>query len=96
MEFVEFTAGENDSGRRLDRVLRIMLRDMAGEGSVNVFSALRKRLVLVNGGKAEASAKVKCGDSIKIASFLLKKPAMMFFQVMFLERALQLILMNLI
>jgi len=74
MEFVEFTAGENDSGRRLDRVLRIMLRDMAGEGSVNVFSALRKRLVLVNGGKAEASAKVKCGDSIKIASFLLKKP----------------------
>ncbi|MCR5317455.1 MAG: RluA family pseudouridine synthase [Treponema sp.] len=73
MEFEEFTAGENDSGRRLDRVLRIMLKDRAGEGSVNVFSALRKRLILVNGGKAEASAKVKCGDSIKIASFLLKK-----------------------
>ena len=70
MEFDEFTAGENDSGRRLDRVLKIMLRDFEG---VNIFSALRKKLILVNGRKAEASYKVNCGDKIKIASFLLKK-----------------------
>ncbi|MBO4387635.1 MAG: hypothetical protein J5817_11570, partial [Treponema sp.] len=72
MEFDEFTAGENDSGRRLDRVLRIMLRDLGG---VNIFSALRKRLILVNGCKAEASDKVCSGDKIKIASFLLKNSA---------------------
>ena len=70
MEFDEFTAGQNDSGRRLDRVLKIMLKDLEG---VNIFSALRKRLILVNGSKAEASYKVNCGDKIKIASFLLKK-----------------------
>lgn len=70
MEFDEFTAGENDSGRRLDRVLKIMLRDFEG---VNIFSALRKKLILVNGRKAEASYKVNCGDKIKIASFLLEK-----------------------
>ena len=70
MEFDEFTAGENDSGRRLDRVLKIMLRDFEG---VNIFSALRKKLILVNGRKAEASYKVVCGDKIKIASFLLEK-----------------------
>ena len=70
MEFDEFTAGENDSGRRLDRVLKIMLRDFEG---VNIFSALRKKLILVNGRKAEASYKINCGDKIKIASFLLGK-----------------------
>lgn len=70
MEFDEFTAGENDSGRRLDRVLKIMLKDFEG---VNIFSALRKKLILVNGRKAEASYKVNCGDKIKIASFLLEK-----------------------
>lgn len=70
MEFDEFTAGENDSGRRLDRILKIMLRDFEG---VNIFSALRKKLILVNGRKAEASYKVNCGDKIKIASFLLEK-----------------------
>ncbi|MBR4385066.1 MAG: RluA family pseudouridine synthase [Treponema sp.] len=73
MEFEEFTAGENDSGRRLDRVLRIMLRERALDKGINIFSALRKRLVLVNGKKAEASQKVCPGDSIKIASFLLKE-----------------------
>ncbi len=70
MEFDEFTAGENDSGRRLDRVLKIMLKDFEG---VNIFSALRKKLILVNGRKTEASYKVNCGDKIKIASFLLEK-----------------------
>jgi len=69
MEFDEFRAGENDSGRRLDRILKIMLK---GKADVNIFSALRKKLILVNGAKAEASYKVKSGDIIKIASFLIK------------------------
>lgn len=74
MEFTAFTAGKDDEGKRLDKLVRAVLdgRAIPGRGpGMNIFQALRKRLVRLNGGKAEASARVHEGDRIEVASFLL-------------------------
>ena len=71
MEFTVFTTGKDDEGKRLDRVLRAVLGSRAAPG-INIFQALRKRLVRLNGSKAEASARVHEGDKIEIAGFLLQ------------------------
>ncbi|MCR5620917.1 MAG: RluA family pseudouridine synthase [Treponema sp.] len=121
MDFTTFTAGKDDEGKRLDRVVRAVLdgrattdngvaddskevqaRDghaldsgrtwrespdnkVAGGDrpapgaypatSVNIFQALRKRLIKLNGSKTEASARVHEGDKIEVASFLLAEAA---------------------
>lgn len=76
MEFTTFTAGKDDEGKRLDRVVRAVLDGRATPdsrvASVNIFQALRKKLVKLNGSKAEASARVHEGDKIEIAGFLLQ------------------------
>ena len=75
MEFTTFTAGKDDEGKRLDRVVRAVLDGRAAPdsrvASVNIFQALRKKLVKLNGSKAEASARVHEGDKIEIACFLI-------------------------
>ena len=43
----EFRAGTNDAGRRLDRVLRILLDELSLS---EIYGALRKKDILVNGG----------------------------------------------
>ena len=60
--------GENDAGRRLDRILRRVLKDNA-QGAI--LSALRKGLVRLNGKKARAGDITKAGDLLSAASFLL-------------------------
>ena len=56
MEFREFTAGKDDDGRRLDRILRIFLKDKSlGE----IYSLLRKGLIKVNKKKAKPDLHVK-------------------------------------
>ena len=70
MEFQEFTAGKNDDGRRLDRILRILLQDKSlGE----IYKLLRKGLIKVNNKNAKPDFHVKNGDTILIAKFLFEK-----------------------
>lgn len=64
----EFTAGPDDEGRRLDRVLRILL---GGLPLSAVYKALRLKRILVNGGKADPSRPVTAGDIISIDPALL-------------------------
>ncbi|MBQ4015103.1 MAG: RluA family pseudouridine synthase [Treponema sp.] len=68
MERTEWTLGENDAGRRLDRILRRVLKD-SSQGAI--LSALRKGLVRLNGKKAQAGDMTKAGDLLSAASFLL-------------------------
>ena len=68
MEFRDFTAGKDDDGRRLDRVLRIFLKD-AGLGEI--YKLLRKGLIKVNQKKAKPETHLAQGDVISIAEFLL-------------------------
>ena len=71
MDFIYFTAAENDEGRRLDRILKRILPD--ANASV-IFKSLRKGLIKVNDKKAECSIHIANGDKIKIAKFLLSAP----------------------
>jgi len=59
----EFTAGPDDEGRRLDRVLRILL---GGLPLSAIYKALRKKRILVNGARADPSRLVATGDLISI------------------------------
>ena len=68
MEFKDFTAGQNDDERRLDRVLRKFLEEKSlGE----IYKLLRKGLIKLNHSKAKPENRVKAGDIISIAEFLL-------------------------
>lgn len=71
MEFTVCTAGKDDEGKRLDRVVRAVMDGRAAPDT-NIFQALRKRLIRLNGNKAEPSARVHEGDTIEIAGFLLQ------------------------
>ena len=64
----EFAAGPDDEGRRLDRVLRILL---GGLPLSAIYKALRKKRILVNGAKADPSRPVATGDLISIEEGLI-------------------------
>lgn len=69
MEWREFTLGENDAGRRLDRVaLRLLPHRTHGQ----IYSALRKGLVKLNGHKARPGEATREGDTLSVAGFLLR------------------------
>jgi 23S rRNA pseudouridine955/2504/2580 synthase len=70
--FLSFTAGENDSGRRLDRVVRKFFPDLPLSA---LYGALRKGRVRLRGGKAGPEARVEAGDSIEIHESLLSGTA---------------------
>lgn len=68
MDFKDFTAATDDENRRLDKVIR----RMAGGAHISsIYSAIRKGLVRVNDKKADISLKIKAGDKISVAAFLL-------------------------
>ena len=67
MEFKDFTAGKDDSDRRLDRVLRIFL---SNKGLPEIYKLLRKGLIKLNHKKAKPETHVAEGDIISIAAFL--------------------------
>lgn len=69
MEWEEFTLGENDAGRRLDRVAKRLLQHRT-QGQA--YSALRKGLVKLNGSKARPEQITREGDVLSIAAFLLQ------------------------
>lgn len=58
-----FTAGPDDAGRRLDRVLRILLE---GLPLSSVYKALRTKRIVLNGRKADASTLLAEGDVISV------------------------------
>lgn len=68
MDFIEFTAGSDDDGRRLDRIIKKLLK---GENLSGLYKAIRKGLIKVNEGKKSPSDKILKGDKIKIANFLI-------------------------
>ena len=78
MEFREFTAGKDDDGRRLDRILRIFLKDKSlGE----IYSLLRKGLIKVTQKKAKPDLHVKENDVILIADFHFREFSILFHMV---------------
>src|SRR5574344_939894 len=70
MEFSSFTAGSDDAGRRLDRILKRILPDLTLS---EMYQSLRKGMIKVNGKKADGSTKILCNDTITVAAFLLVK-----------------------
>ena len=72
MEFKDFTAGADDKDRRLDRILRVFLKEKSlGE----IYKLLRKGLIKVNHKKAIPEYHVNSGDIISIAAFLFEENA---------------------
>lgn len=67
MEFKDFTAGKDDSDRRLDKITRILLAD---KSLTEIYKLIRKGLVKLNHKKAKAESHVSEGDCISIAAFL--------------------------
>ncbi|MBR6913189.1 MAG: hypothetical protein IKN34_05210 [Treponema sp.] len=70
MDFKHFTAGKDDDGRRLDKIIRRFLDENALS---SIYKSLRKGLVKVNGKKRSAEFKVSENDDIEIAEFLIQK-----------------------
>ena len=69
MEFKDFTAGPDDKGRRLDKIIRIFLNNTP---LTEIYKLLRKGLIKLNHKKAKPEARVEEGDVISIAEFILK------------------------
>ena len=67
MEFRDFTTGKDDDGRRLDRVLRIFLKE---KSLSEIYKLIRKGLIKVNQKKTKPDAHLAEGDIISIAAFL--------------------------
>lgn len=68
MNFTHFKAGADDSGRRLDRLLRKFLSE---ENLSSIYKSLRKGLIKVDGKKCDGNFHVSEGSDIQIADFLL-------------------------
>ena len=68
MDFTDYIAGTNDSGRRLDKILKHIFQD---NHNTNIYAALRKKLIKVNGAKTAAEYQVNKGDVISIATILI-------------------------
>lgn len=68
MDFKILVAGADDEGRRLDKILKSLLASSSQGG---LHQALRKKLIKVNGAKAEADRRITQGDKISVAAFLL-------------------------
>ena len=67
MDFKKFTAGENDSNRRLDKIIRKFIPDITLS---QVYKYIRKGLIKINEKKTSAEYKVQTGDNISIAEFI--------------------------
>ncbi len=71
MKFSNFKACKDDDERRLDRVLKRILSSKKDAEKGNIFRLIRKNLIHLNGSKTSPSVRVKEGDIISVASFLL-------------------------
>ncbi len=67
-KYAEFTAGPNDDGKRIDRIIRQFIRRQSLSG---IYKAFRKGLIRVNEKKASPESKISSGDSIFIYKSLI-------------------------
>ena len=72
MDFTDFHTGKDDTGRRLDKVIRIFIPDLALS---NIYQSMRKGLIKVNGKKSKPDYKICPGDILSVADVLLKNEA---------------------
>lgn len=72
MHKTEFILSENDSGRRLDRVIRKFLSDTSLS---NIYAAFRKGLIRINGKRMPPHYKTVTGDVLTIATVILPEKA---------------------
>ncbi len=70
MEFIHFSAGKDDNGRRLDKIVRNLLSE---ENLSGLYKAIRSGLIKVNGKKQKGEYRITSGDDICIADFLTLK-----------------------
>lgn len=70
MDFVHVTAGPDDDGRRLDRIMRRYLSEQALSG---LYRSIRTGLIKVDGKKRTPDFHVSSGSAISIASFLMQQ-----------------------
>ncbi len=68
MDFRTFHAAEDDDGRRLDRVARKFIPET---NLSRIYKALRKGFIKLNGKKSKPDERVRSGDEIQAADFLL-------------------------
>lgn len=66
MDFLQYTAGTDDEGRRLDRVLRIFLKDLSMS---EIYKLIRTKMIRVNGKKTDCNYRVKKNDEIRLPRF---------------------------
>ena len=69
MDFVDFSVGKNDEDRRLDKVIRLFLKDAPLS---QIYKLLRKGLIRVNQKKSDPDYRIQQNDVISIAEFLLE------------------------
>ena len=67
MDFREFQTGPNDTGRRLDKVLRIFFPELT---LPLIYKNLRKGLIKINGSKSKPDYRINQDDIIQVADFL--------------------------
>ncbi len=72
MEFTNFTIGENDANRRLDRVIRKMLPAVPLS---KIYSLIRHGSIRLNGKKTSQSTQLIQGDILQVSSYFLKSAA---------------------
>ncbi|MCR4953159.1 MAG: RluA family pseudouridine synthase [Treponema sp.] len=70
MEFKDFTAGNDDDGRRFDKIIRKFLPELSLS---ELYKLMRKGLIKLNKKKAAPEVKIQSGDVISVAGFLLEK-----------------------
>ena len=68
MDFLEFNAGINDNDRRIDKVLRNFIKDVPLS---SIYKYIRKNLIKINNKKTTQDYRVKTGDIISIAAFII-------------------------
>ncbi|MBI9097782.1 MAG: RluA family pseudouridine synthase [Spirochaetaceae bacterium] len=69
-KYKEFTAGSNDDGKRLDRIIRQFMPENSLSG---LYKALRKGLIRINDNKAKPESKISQGDTLQIFNSLLQE-----------------------
>ena len=70
MNFKEFTASQNDSGKKLEKILKILWQKYDLQKKCGMYSAIKKGLVKINNSKSKENYQICCGDKIQIAEFL--------------------------
>jgi len=70
MNFTHFSVQKDDTGRRLDRLVRKFLCE---EPLSRIHKSIRNGIVRINGLKKDAAYRVQKGDILDIADFLLQK-----------------------